>query len=698
MKATNIEVGRLKGIDQRIPAPKQTAALMENWRSDWETGGWTNRLGYEKLLTSTSTFAPFTAFGRIDSVFCWAERSAALRWMLFETGGALYFVNYIRDSAVTLESGRRRHALGEPGTNYVATQGGVVIANGGRLKRFNGWMLDLNAVTPPLGSRYVNHGYETLPEPPRAYSIQSAGSGTPEFTTDLDGGYVTNAVGSLTQDVGLGSRNDGDENEYTWRVSWVDQTGSESALSAASTPVRWTTGTDEVGKIAAVEIPTGPLGTVARRVYRTGYADGLYRFVGEVGNNVETLFYDNNPDTRLGGEAPESLTPIPSPGARFVAQAANCLFIDGGPANGMAVFYSMPGTTAQFAIEDYIYVGGNGGDITGLVGYYNSVIVFREKQVDVITGVYPDFRLAPLLLDAGGRAPASTIAVPGHGVVFLADDGVYALTGGLDGGSEVKVELLSAPVQDYINRINPSVSPASQAVLCRKWKEYQLWVPIDGSNDLNIGLIYHYDRQEWTVRTGWPVACVTSTPDGDVVFGHQTGASGSNSLESGLFVMSEARQMGYEKKGEQFFNATAPSSVYLSRLEALNDSVDKKHLRYVYIKQMTTGSNTTAVQAEGDRGLVVNVGPALASQPADRDLLPVYNSGISTEGATWDGVNWTQPIPVDVRYSVVLDGSGYMQFRMTTANDMTLTGYTLGVVTSTTEVIEGRAATTRRPT
>lgn len=81
MKATNLKVPVLGGIDQRIPAPKGTAALMENWRSDWETGGWTNRLGYEKLLTSTSTFAPFTAFGRIDSVFCWAERSAALRWL-----------------------------------------------------------------------------------------------------------------------------------------------------------------------------------------------------------------------------------------------------------------------------------------------------------------------------------------------------------------------------------------------------------------------------------------------------------------------------------------------------------------------------------------------------------------------------------------------------------------------------------------
>ena len=113
---------------------------------------------------------------------------------------------------------------------------------------------------------------------------------------------------------------------------------------------------------------------------------------------------------------------------------------------------------------------------------------------------------------------------------------------------------------------------------------------------------------------------------------------------------------------------------------------------------MTTGSNLSAVQAEADRGLVVNVGPSLASQPADRSLLPTFTSGLSTEVGVWDSSTWAQPVPIDVRYSVVLDGAGYVQFRLSTTNDIVMTGYTLGVVASSTEVIEGRAATTRRPT
>ena len=701
MKIPTVIVTPVKGVDQRIPAAERTAAEMENWRTDWETGGWTNRLGYEKLLTSTSTFSPFTSMGRIDSVFVWSERSAALRWMLFETGGVLYYVSYVIDGAVVLQANRRKFALGEPGTVYVPTVGGVVIANGDRIKRFNGWPLNLQLGSiglPILQTTLVNHGYETRPPPPDPYAVQSTGTGVPQFTTDLAGPYTANAIGSKSQDVALGVQDNGARNNYRWRVSFVDQTGSESALSSSSSNISWETGTDEFGKVVPVEIPIGPPGTVARRLYRTGYNDSLFKFVTEIANNCETLFYDSVPDGLLGSAAPETLVPLPSPSARFATQAANCLFIDGGPANGMAVFYSMPATLAQFDAADFVYLGGDGGDVTGLAGYYNAVIVFRERQVDVITGVYPDFKVAPLLLDAGGRAPQSASAVPGHGIVFLADDGVYALTGGLDGGSEAKVAKISQPIQDYIDRINTSVSASAKSVLCRKWKEYQLWVAIDGSAEINIGLIYHYDRKQWTVRTGWPVACVAATPDGDVVFGHQIGANGNPNLESGLFVMSDARQMGYQKVGENFVPSSAATSVYLSRLESLKDSVDKKHLRYVYVSQMSSGSNTTPLQAEADRGAVVNVGPSLASQPADRALQPVYTSGISTETATWGSTSWVAPLPVDVRYSLVLDGASYMQWRMSTSNDLVMFGYGIGVVLSETEVIEGRSSATKRAT
>tara|TARA_R110000850_G_scaffold178053_4_gene303978 strand:- start:99 stop:1682 length:1584 start_codon:yes stop_codon:yes gene_type:complete len=523
-------------------------------------------------------------------------------------------------------------------------------------------------------------------------------NGPDNFNIDLDGG-ISIANANRSQDVGLGAltTDTGQENSYRWRQSWLDETGSESALSAPSTAVNWfDTASNINGKVVPVGVAPGPAGTIARRVYRTAFSDETYRLVAEIPNNIERLYYDSVPDSQLGAAAPTTLTVMPAPSARYAAMVANCAFFDGGPHNPMALFYSRPGAPAEFDVSDFVYMDGVGGDITGLAGYYNALLIYRENRVDVLTGSYPNFRVSTLLTDAGARAPQSGQPVPGYGTMFLADDGVYSFTGGMEGGSVSAAKRLSDPIQGFIRRITPAAAASAEGVVCRKWKEYQLWVSIDGSTDKNIGLIFHYDTGQWTVRTGWPVGCVTSAPDGDVIFGHSTGASGSADLEGGLFVMSEARQMGYEKKGDVFVDSPPPSSVYLSKLESLQDPANKKHLRYVHLLAMVTGSNTQAVTAEADRGALVNTAAALTTQPSDRNLQPTFSFGISNEQGVWDTAIWQNPLPVDIRYSVVLDGAGYMQFRLSTVNDMVLTGYTLGIVQSRTEVIEGRGPTTRR--
>ena len=700
MKTNDLIVRPLLGIDERIPAPPGTAALVDNFRVDWQTGGWSNRLGYEKLFTGTTTFSPFVGLGRIDSVFMWAERSSALRWLLLESGGVLFLVNYWRGSLMPLQSDRRRFALNEASSSYVPTPQGVLIANGERVKRFNGWPVDLSVSTVPsnlLPRVLVNHGYELYPPSPDPYDVQA---GNDDWTTALASGHSTATLANSNQDrgLGVGLYNSGGGTPtatYRWRISFVDQTGSESAVSPPSTATSWTP-TQDNGKVVPVEIPVGPVGTIARRLYRTAYNDETYRLAAQIPNNVERLYYDSVPDSQLGGAAPLTLTPMPAPQARYAAQAAECVFIDGGPANPQALYWSQPGTPAQYDLSDYAYLGGPGGDITGLAGYYNALIVFRERQVDVLTGTYPNFRVAPLLTDAGGSAPHSAQPVPGFGLVFLADDGVYSLTGGLEGGAVAQAKRLSDPIQGWIRRINRACVQSSQAVVCRTWREYQLWVPVDGASGPSVGLIFHYDSGQWSVRSGWPVSCVTSTPEGEVIFGHIVGASGSNDLESGLFVMSEARQMGYEKPGEEFIPADPPTSVYLSRLEAAGDPGDKKHPRYVTLHTMNTGSFETPLTFEADRGAVTNTTAALTTQSPDRALQPTYTSGIDGEQAVWGTSTWQLPLPTDPRYSGVLDGSSYVQFRLSTTNDILLTGYTLGIVTSATRVIEGRGTVTRR--
>ncbi|MGE3840036.1 MAG: hypothetical protein AB7I50_00470 [Vicinamibacterales bacterium] len=51
-------------------------------------------------------------------------------------------------------------------------------------------------------------------------------------------------------------------------------------------------------------IPTGPTGTLARRIYRTQAGASAYQFVGQLTDNTSTTFTDNVGDAELGGYVP----------------------------------------------------------------------------------------------------------------------------------------------------------------------------------------------------------------------------------------------------------------------------------------------------------------------------------------------------------------------------------------------------------
>lgn len=55
-------------------------------------------------------------------------------------------------------------------------------------------------------------------------------------------------------------------------------------------------------------IPTGPVGTTGRNIYRTQAGGSLYFFVGNIPDNTTTVFIDNNPDSSLGTALPISNT------------------------------------------------------------------------------------------------------------------------------------------------------------------------------------------------------------------------------------------------------------------------------------------------------------------------------------------------------------------------------------------------------
>lgn len=81
---------------------------------------------------------------------------------------------------------------------------------------------------------------------------------------------------------------------------------SDDEIVSSTTPL--TVSTADGGKINLTSIPTGPVGTTKRRLYRTVLGGSIYYFLTEVNGNVTTTHTDNLPDSSLGAEAPSGST------------------------------------------------------------------------------------------------------------------------------------------------------------------------------------------------------------------------------------------------------------------------------------------------------------------------------------------------------------------------------------------------------
>ena len=96
---------------------------------------------------------------------------------------------------------------------------------------------------------------------------------------------------------------------YIWAVTYLYQSGSfslESALGDQSSSIDLLVNRTGARSNVTLQIPTGPGGCIARRIYRTknGGIGNLY-LVGQVDNNSDTTFYDTLPHDKQSALAPK---------------------------------------------------------------------------------------------------------------------------------------------------------------------------------------------------------------------------------------------------------------------------------------------------------------------------------------------------------------------------------------------------------
>ena len=709
MKTTNnFNAPSLVGIDELRPQSDGSATNIENFTVDPSTGAWDNRLGYEKFFASSAAYLPFTNQERIESLYVWNTHNSAKTYHLFEaartgsTTSTLYYTVGNGPTGPTLETvrlGRTVPTNSEPATSFAPFGRFLIITNGhDQPAKFD-------------GERLTPLGWQSIPGPVTPWRVDTGDLGVgneQNITIGAPAGQTTNYLPEgFVQNIGLGSTTNDAKNAYKWKVSWVNETGSESPLSPGSELVTWVTPNYSTGVVFyrnrrngvyLSDVPVGPSGTVARRLYRTmNLGDGAttdgnetYFFVAQINNNLETVYVDYTPDQFLVNLAPEATQSIlfPAVSTRFSATFKGVLFIDGGQANSTRIFYSNPLSPDSFSSSSYFEVGvREGGDITGLFPYYNQLLVFRENSIEMIRGDSVNgFQITPFLSGVGTRAASTATTIPGIGVLFLGNDGIYRINGGLDGGSTIKVSKVSDDLVKTIKRINKSTVARATAAYSPKWREWHCYVPVDGEEKPSLGIVYHMDKDAWSLRTGFPVGCIATDQNGELIFGHNTGyIAGGGTYEAGLFVITRKRAAGYVVTGgDTYTDAAPPTAIYKSKWHDMKSAPTKKFVKYVYLHVVTKGDNTIPITYYMDFDYNGTTSSGEKMQRPDHADQGVYDL------AAFDTSVWEEGMISTIRYPVAQKGSSYFGFKVETTNDIVLVGYTIEFSVDGTSTIRGK--------
>ena len=720
MNGETLPIALAGGIETRLPQQPESASIAENLAVDPISGGWSTRVGWEPFRPNpTAGFAPFNNCGPIYSLHVAQELGGGARQhILFEESGNLHLLYDAAGVPVlrTLKAGRHVPTAAEAGSWYTDIGGGIVVTNGvDRPVLVRPWPLGTAGEASSTVTQCIRDlGFVAPPPPPEPTRVTPIGS-TIASSTVTGGGATTlwcpadtTAIGGSGGRWGVGfaknsGSDPGNEAQFGYAVSFISDTGSESPLSTIST-VQWElpAGATGLRYAVAVRIPRGPRGTVARRIWRTNNFSPDFDFVGDqtlylaatVRNNVEDMHVDVVRSYDVGQEAPELPTaPLPAPRARFSAVFAGCLWLDGGIDDPLTIYHSQEGLLEQFAPDGYIQLGGQGGGVTGMVAHYNQLVVFREAGVDVVEYVQDNglrFTVTTISTDVACRSPHAIITVPDLGLVFPTTDGVYALTGGQQGGSSYSIIRVGAGFPQVAQRFTLDCLPRAVGAWSARTREVHLYVPVDGSDRPNLGLVLHTDRLErapdqsaWTTRTGFPVGAIAPVWGGTLVFGHHTGVEAGANSPAGVFVISARRAAGGTLADNLFVPSPPPVSRYRTAWQDFGDLQLTKKVLYVTVWVLTTGRPQVAVRWLKDFNQGSTGERVYLSQPPDQAQLPVFDT------AVFGQVNWSEERLVPLRVAVAPQACSSFAFEFSTQDDLVFVGYELVYQASGNQVIQG---------
>lgn len=456
---------------------------------------------------------------------------------------------------------------------------------------------------------------------------------------------------------------------------------------------------------------------MARRIWRTkNRVDGvtgageIYYLVEQVDNNSDSVYIDIVPDQDLNVVAPSvTESTLISSQWKYCATWNNSIWLGGSEQNPYGIIYSKGGAPEQFGSFNTFDVGlREGGAITALVPFYDVMLVFRERSIEMISYNNGGYSISTLDSNVGTTATNTIKLVGGIGIMFLTKDGVFSISGSIRGGSSYKITRMSENIEKEMGRLSYSALPRSTATYSEREKEYWVHYPIDGETENSRGSVFHLQNMEWSFRygaglygddDGMPYTHLATDPNGWIIIGLRPhtapDAQGRRSAPGiGLQVWSASRYSGYVlsnpvvNQGQTTFDVTPigrGTDIWTSTWNDFGDDTKKKRIISVELEVITTGENPITLEWAVDWGYVfTSAGTQIPLQPEYVGTTltePSYGTA-GGNPAVWNSSLWSQQQVTRIRWDIGTSLISQFQFKVSSSNVFQVLSYQIEAVGS----------------
>lgn len=722
------------GVDQRYFPGPNAAELVRNYRYD-PNGGWRNDRGWEPLIPYPSPFV--LTLSQITDLYqpcrfltVVQRHQGSEEYYLQERGGNLFYEFGNQGTATTnkiiLDKDRNIPRSDDPGTQAVPYGRFVALLNGyDNMLKFWG------------RERTTQFGFYQTPPAPTIIEMQMDYN-TSE-TNPPNGDPINNELSGIAlqfpakSPLGLGSPTGGAINTYSYRQTYVTDTGSESPLSPISS-VSWTIpdGDSDSAKanqrkygVMLVGLDPGPDGTVARRIYRTkNKKDGIegngdiFYFVAQIDENNSTSYIDVTPDNQLTIQAPSITDSVTiSTTYKYGASWNGCFWLAGGESTPTRIIYSVQGLPEQFPGFNFFDVGvRDGGHITALYPYYDVLLVFRERSIDAIftNSTGDGFTCTTIKKDCGTTATNTIKLIPGYGIMFLNKDGFWMIKGGMRGGAELSVSSMSQTIEKEMGSLSKNALQRASAAYSDREKEYWCIYPVDGDTECTRGACWNIVNEQWSFRAAgpdqddahqWKFSQIATDQSGYFILGTRPTFASPTQNSVAYPGLGLQAWSGRKFWGDDFTIVFAQNQYTLTRVPHpqgesewtstwydFGDDSIKKRILSIEMEVITEGNNPIELQWAQDwaytfksaGNVPIQVGDYLGSKSEQATYSPAgVNTWKQTNIATWNASNWEEPRVTRLRWDVNTGLVSHFQFKVLSSNHMQIVRYQINYVGGT---------------